>query len=185
MSTCGTKNCASATGTVSGTNGTAGAATASTCVSRPQAFAPDKIFAHKDRVERWLKTGVSRPVTVELDMTNVCSQKCPHCFGYWPERDQSRLCLEEAKAILGQLKDAGARGVTFTGGGDPLVNPATPAALEHARALGLAACPEMQASTGSPSEKNTCSMRSCGGIGVQKRSPVGVAVGSLSSKTYK
>ena len=27
--------------------------------------------------------------------------------------------------------------MTFTGGGDPLVNPATPAALEHARALGL------------------------------------------------
>ena len=95
------------------------------------------MFAHKDRVAQWLETGVSRPVTVELDMTNVCNQKCPHCFGYWPEKDQAKICLEEAKAILGQLKDSGARGVTFTGGGDPLVNPATPDAVEHARSLGL------------------------------------------------
>lgn len=47
------------------------------------------------------------------------------------------MCLEEAKTILGQLKEAGARGVTFTGGGDPLVNPSTPDAVAHARSLGL------------------------------------------------
>ena len=70
-------------------------------------------------------------------MTNVCNQNCPHCFGYWPERDQAKMCLEEAKAILGQLKVSGARGVTFTGGGDPLVNPDTPAAVAHAHSLGL------------------------------------------------
>jgi MoaA/NifB/PqqE/SkfB family radical SAM enzyme len=103
--------------------------------SRP--FAADKIFAHKDRVAEWLATGRSRPVTVELDMTNVCNQKCPHCFGFYPERDQARMCLAEAKAVLEQLKEAGARGVTFTGGGDPTVNPDTPAAVRHARALGL------------------------------------------------
>jgi len=70
-------------------------------------------------------------------MTNVCNQKCPHCFGFWPERDSARMCLDEAKAILNQLKLVGARGVTFTGGGDPLVNPATPEAVEYARELGL------------------------------------------------
>lgn len=85
----------------------------------------------------WLDTGRSRPVTVELDMTNVCNQKCPHCFGFYPERDQARMCLAEAKATLDQLKEAGARGVTFTGGGDPLVNADTPAAVLHARSLGL------------------------------------------------
>ncbi|MBI3551063.1 MAG: hypothetical protein HY077_00975, partial [Elusimicrobia bacterium] len=53
-------------------------------VSRP--FAPDKIFAHKDRVAEWLETGSSKPVTVEMDMTNVCNQACPHCFGFYPER---------------------------------------------------------------------------------------------------
>lgn len=85
----------------------------------------------------WLAGGPSRPVTVELDMTNVCNQKCPHCFGFYPERDQARMCLAEAKAVLEQLKAAGARGVTFTGGGDPTVNPDTPAAVLHARSLGL------------------------------------------------
>jgi len=70
-------------------------------------------------------------------MTNVCNQKCPHCFGFWPERDRSMLCLDEAREILDQLKKSGARGVTFTGGGDPLANPATPDTVGYARSLGL------------------------------------------------
>ena len=70
-------------------------------------------------------------------MTNVCNQKCPHCFGFYPERDQARICLDEAKRIIEQIVKAGARGMTFTGGGDPLVNPATPEAVAYAASLGI------------------------------------------------
>jgi len=100
-------------------------------------FAKDKIYGHMDRVREWVRTGLSRPVTIEMDLTNLCNQKCPHCFGYAPERDAARMHLEEAKRIISQIKEVGARGLTFTGGGDPLVSPICLPCVEHARSLGL------------------------------------------------
>ncbi len=100
-------------------------------------FASDKIYGHMDRVSQWLATGESRPVTVEVDLTNLCNQKCPHCFGYAPERDAARMHLEEAKRIISQIKDVGARGLTFTGGGDPLASPICLPCVEHAVSAGL------------------------------------------------
>jgi len=105
--------------------------------SRPRPFAPDKILGHKDRVQEWMRTGRSRPVTYELDMTNVCNHRCPGCFGFYPERDAAAMSLERAQSVILQIRDLGGRGLTFTGGGDPLVNPATPGAVEYAAGLGL------------------------------------------------
>ena len=104
-------------------------------VLRP--FPADKIYAHKERVQEWLDTGMSRPIIFEMDMTNVCNQKCPHCFGFYPERDQAKMDLQKAKEILTQMREVGAKAVTFTGGGDPLVNPHTLPAVEFASDLGL------------------------------------------------
>lgn len=100
-------------------------------------FSKDKIHGHMDRVQEWLNTGLSRPVTMELDLTNLCNQDCPHCFGYAPERDAARMHREEALRIIGELRALGARGLTFTGGGDPLVSPFCLEAVKHARSLGF------------------------------------------------
>ncbi|MBI3547449.1 MAG: radical SAM protein [Elusimicrobia bacterium] len=102
-----------------------------------QPFAKDKIYGHMDRVQEWLDTGQSRPVTVELDLTNICNQKCPHCFGYAPERDQARMHLDEAKRIIAQIREAGGRGLTFTGGGDPTVSPICWECVAYARSIGF------------------------------------------------
>ena len=107
----------------------------STPVKHP--FSSDKIYGHMDRVQEWLATGQSRPITIELDLTNVCNQKCPHCFGYFPERDQARMHLEQAQGILRQIQETGTRGVTFTGGGDPLVSPIILPCVEYAKSVGL------------------------------------------------
>lgn len=100
-------------------------------------FAKDKIYQHMDRVQEWLDTGHSRPVTMELDLTNLCNQKCPHCFGYYPERDQARMHLEQAQGIIRQIQELGVRGLTFTGGGDPLVSPICIPCVEYAKEVGL------------------------------------------------
>lgn len=101
-------------------------------------FSADKIFAHIDRIDEWLQKGVSRPVTFEMDMTNVCNHRCPWCIGFFNRGQKNcSIALDEAKDILRQIKGIGGRGVTFTGGGDPLCNPATPAAVEYARKIGL------------------------------------------------
>jgi MoaA/NifB/PqqE/SkfB family radical SAM enzyme len=90
-----------------------------------------------DRVREWLETGRSRPVTVEFDLTNLCDHRCPRCIGFHPERDSSSLELGEARRILNEIRAFGARGLTFTGGGEPLLSPIALEALEHARDLGL------------------------------------------------
>lgn len=100
-------------------------------------FAADKIHGHMDRVAEWLETGKSRPVTYELDLTNICNQKCPHCVGYYPELDQARMHRDEARAVIKQIFEFGGRGLTFTGGGDPLVSPIAMDAVAYARSLGL------------------------------------------------
>ncbi len=100
-------------------------------------FVADKILGHVDRVRDWLVSGRSRPITVEFDLTNRCNQGCPRCFGFHPKRGASQMALEDARRILRQVQALGARGVTFTGGGDPLVSPIVIPVLRFARELGL------------------------------------------------
>lgn len=100
-------------------------------------FEGDKILGHMDRVRDWLASGRSRPITLEFDLTNLCSHRCPACFGFHPARDAAQIPLEDARRILRQARDFGVRGLTFTGGGEPLMNPAAPQAVEHARSLGF------------------------------------------------
>ena len=101
-------------------------------------FGSEKILKHLDRVVDWQNTGISRPITYELDMTNVCNSKCPFCFGFYDQsKDQSSLTLNEAKDIITQIKDFGGKGLTFTGGGDPLCNGASIEAVRYARTIGL------------------------------------------------
>lgn len=101
-------------------------------------FSSDKILGHLDRVEEWLRAGVSPPVTWELDMTNICNHRCPWCFGYYQREDNRQsLKLKEAENIISQIKKFGGRGLTFTGGGEPLCNSHTLEAVEYTRSIGL------------------------------------------------
>lgn len=100
-------------------------------------FSSDKILAHIDRIYKWLKTGISCPITFELDMTNLCNNKCPWCFGFYDKDNKDSLNFKEAKSIIYQIKEFGGKGLTFTGGGEPLCNPDTIKAVEYAKKIGL------------------------------------------------
>ena len=102
-----------------------------------QPFAPDKILAHKARIKEWLKGGLSRPITFELDITNRCNNNCPACFGFYPALNSSQLRLADIKDVLRQIRAAGGKAVTFTGGGEPTVHPEIKQALAFARSCGL------------------------------------------------
>jgi sulfatase maturation enzyme AslB (radical SAM superfamily) len=91
-----------------------------------------------ERIVEWQQAGRSRPITYELDMTNVCNSKCPFCFGFLSrEKDTSSMSLDEVRDIIRQVKAFGGKGLTFTGGGEPLCNPATIDAVAFAREIGL------------------------------------------------
>lgn len=101
-------------------------------------FSSNKILKHLDRIIEWQKTGHSRPITYELDMTNVCNSKCSFCFGFYKrEDDKSSLTLEDAKDIIFQIKNFGGKGLIFTGGGEPLCNPDTIKVVKYAKDIGF------------------------------------------------
>ena len=101
-------------------------------------FRADKILAHLDRVEEWLEAGISRPITYELFMTNICNNRCPRCFGFCDRVNRKdSLTEDEARDFVYQIKEFGGRGLTFTGGGEPLCNPHTIKAVEYAKGIGL------------------------------------------------
>lgn len=99
-------------------------------------FTAQKIHFHPERVAEWYRTGDSTPVTMELDMTNRCTDHCPCCAG---GRYKSTASLEAGKAfeLINEIAAFGTRGLIFTGGGEPLCHTATPDAMAHAADTGL------------------------------------------------
>jgi radical SAM protein with 4Fe4S-binding SPASM domain len=101
-------------------------------------FSGDKILRHSDRIKEFFETGHSRPITAEFDMTNLCNNNCPYCFGYFKREDNKmHMPKEDAFRILDQLKEAGILAVTFTGGGEPLMNRSTIEVMEYSKKKGF------------------------------------------------
>lgn len=99
-------------------------------------FSSDKILKHLDKVNSWLEGRNPFAITVEFDPTNICNSNCKDCAGGRTEKTTS-ISLDEGKRIIKELKELGARGLTFTGGGEPLCNPATIEFVKYAKELGF------------------------------------------------
>jgi MoaA/NifB/PqqE/SkfB family radical SAM enzyme len=101
-------------------------------------FSSDKILKHLDRVSEWVAGGNPAPITVEIDMTNVCNHHCPECVvNYFREDNAKRLPRELAERVIREMAESGVRGLIFTGGGDPLCHTDTPDMIALARSLGM------------------------------------------------
>lgn len=87
-----------------------------------QQFGALKMFGHAARIGQWLDGGLPPPVTVEMNVTNLCNHRCPGCsFSYLVNIDKSSLDFNMATRIISQLADFGVKAITFSGGGEPLV----------------------------------------------------------------
>jgi len=102
-----------------------------------------KLLRHSDRVEASLRGDWVGPISVELDVNNRCSHGCRFCSfgtvetqGYrqqnWVEFPLPRLLL-----LLEELREAGVKSLTFTGGGEPLEHSKIGTILEAASGLGF------------------------------------------------
>jgi MoaA/NifB/PqqE/SkfB family radical SAM enzyme len=101
-------------------------------------FSSDKILKHLDRVAAWMNGDNPYPITVEIDMTNVCNHRCPECVvDYYQLSDSSNIDKELAESIIDQLGQAKVRGLIFTGGGEPLCNPHAPDMVVRAWSRGM------------------------------------------------
>lgn len=99
-------------------------------------FKADKILHHLEVIQAWKDGKNPYAITTEIDPTNICSHKCPGCAG-GQEGSKVSLTLDAMRSCLKQIHELGGKAVTFTGGGEPLLNPATVLAIDYAGYLGL------------------------------------------------
>jgi len=81
----------------------------------------EKVLYHPERFSEWQTTGdTSAPITVKIDLTNVCNHDCPGCIDFdLIVNDNNQLKLELFDSLLPNLKKIGVKGINYTGGGEP------------------------------------------------------------------
>lgn len=100
-----------------------------------------KLAANPDWVREYLLGKSVYPIHIEVDPTNKCPLDCSHCV--WHDyrstdgpanTSLSRITLLN---IVEQASELSIRGITWTGGGEPLRNPYTVEAIQLATAHGI------------------------------------------------
>lgn len=77
------------------------------------------------------------PVMVSFSVTRECNLKCKHCYSKSVDSPHpEELNTEEARRVIGQIADAGARLIVFDGG-EPLMRPDIYELIGHAKSVGL------------------------------------------------
>ena len=79
----------------------------------------------------------SSPVTVGIELTNVCQLRCPHCDAQHPAiRGKAGYMSDETFArLLPQLRELRVRNLRLIGGGEPLLHPQFSAWVPQLRGL--------------------------------------------------
>lgn len=113
---------------------------------------PSKVFSHLDRLAEWQQGRAAAPVTIEVDLSNVCSLGCQSChFAYThvagprkgapaPEGFDGTGRFADLSVFSRAFADMaamGVRGIVFTGGGEPTLHPQFEAFVEAASSAGL------------------------------------------------
>lgn len=113
---------------------------------------PSKIFSHMDRLVSWDRGTPASPVTVEVDLSNVCSLGCQSCHMAYthvagPRKGSAapagfdgtgRLAdLEVFSRAFAEMRAMNVRGVVFSGGGEPTLHPQFEGFVERAEGLEL------------------------------------------------
>jgi MoaA/NifB/PqqE/SkfB family radical SAM enzyme len=115
--------------------------------------APSKVLAHLDRLAAWQQGDTPAPVTVEIDLTNICSLGCQFCHfahthvgGPWADKPEKPAGYEDTgrfadagllMAAFTDMAEAGVRAVVFSGGGEPTLHPRFDDIVRAAAAAGL------------------------------------------------
>ena len=98
----------------------------------------NKIYYYLDQVEKLNNGEFVAPVSCEIDPSNSCNLKCGFCmFGKWREDHHENLDLDVYISLIGELSRMGTKSITFTGGGEPLMNPNFNLMVKMAKSLGF------------------------------------------------
>ncbi len=82
-----------------------------------------KIFFHPENIVQYKEGKRPFPVTLEIDLTNRCNHRCSFCF--YAEHisiNKDSLDTKILKQRLNEAKELGTKGISFTGGGEPMIH---------------------------------------------------------------
>jgi radical SAM protein with 4Fe4S-binding SPASM domain len=79
---------------------------------------------------------VPPPVLVSFGITRECDLKCPHCYSDSGEKDPKELSTEEAKGLISDVAELGAR-LIILDGGEPALRSDLVELTKHAKDVGL------------------------------------------------
>ena len=92
-----------------------------------------KLLFYQKETRSVLQGNFVFPVALEVDLSNLCQNKCSFChFDNFISTAQENMDLKTFKSIIRQFKSYGGKGITLTGGGEPLMNPAFPDCIKFA-----------------------------------------------------
>lgn len=98
----------------------------------------NKILYYLDQVDKLRKGIWVPPISCEIDPSNACNLKCGFCmFDTWRKENNENLDLETYISLIGELQRMGTKSITFTGGGEPLMNPKFNLMVSIAKNLGF------------------------------------------------
>lgn len=81
-----------------------------------------KLLQHIDRLAEIKAGNKPAPVNIEIDLSNRCNLACKGCH-MKQTHDNALMDTGLILDVLKQLKDAGVRSVTWSGGGEPTLHP--------------------------------------------------------------
>lgn len=112
-----------------------------------------KSFAHLDRLAAWKDGGTPGPVTVEWDLSNVCSLGCQFCHfahthvaGPWAQLRQKPATYSDTgrmadvalvERALVEMAMLDVKAIVWSGGGEPTLHPAFADLVNYTAELGL------------------------------------------------
>ncbi len=99
----------------------------------------NKVLHHPDRIAEWHTSGdTSAPVTVKIDLTNVCNHNCPGCIDAdLIANDNNELSYDAVVTLLDDLKSLGVKGINYTGGGEPTAHKKFAEIIRYTAKLGF------------------------------------------------
>lgn len=103
-------------------------------------FNPVKILNHWQTINDIVKGKNPPPVSCEIDPSNLCNHDCVWCMYHSFRKEKSEMIPDEIMFNL--IRDLGkkrVKSITFTGGGEPLINPAVVEGLYKTREAGMEA----------------------------------------------
>jgi len=82
-----------------------------------------KLMYYPEEVARWLTTGKTTPLHVEVGPTNRCNHHCSFCSVDWVTHGKILIDTDVLVRAIHSMGDVGVKSIYFAGEGEPMLHP--------------------------------------------------------------